>query len=45
MTFGEKLPQALGCFRNGIGGGDADDVKALPPRVGDQRLFQKSRSA
>jgi hypothetical protein len=45
MTFGEEFFEALGCFRDGIGGGDADDVKALPPRVGDQRLFQKSRSA
>jgi hypothetical protein len=45
MAFGKKLPQPFGCFRNGIGGGDADDVKALPPRIGDERLFQKSRSA
>jgi hypothetical protein len=45
MAFGEKQPQALGGFRYRIRGSDADDVKALAPRIGDERLFQKSRSA
>jgi hypothetical protein len=45
MAFGEKLPQALGRLRDRIRGGDADDVKAFPPRVGDEGVLQKSRLA
>jgi hypothetical protein len=45
MAFGEELLQALRRFGNRIRRRDADDIKTLPPRIGDERFLQKSRSA
>jgi hypothetical protein len=45
MALGEELLQAPGGFGNRIRRGDPDDIEAFPPRVGDQRFPQKSRSA
>ena len=45
MAFGEELPETPGGFGNRIRRGDADDIEPFPPRIGDQRVLQKSRSA
>ena len=51
-AFGDECGKPRRGFGNGIGRGDADDVEAFPPAVGDQSgsggrriLDQKSRSA
>jgi hypothetical protein len=45
MAVGDEGGEAAARLRRRIGRGDADDVEARRPELGDERLLQKSRLA